>query len=382
MIHYFFYPLFLIIYSTLNKNYLNFDIDKIEIIDYPFISFIIPVHNEEKIIKKKILNLYSLNYPKDKIEIIVVNDCSSDNSVNIIQDLMKEFKNIKLVDMKNRQGKVNAQNEGVRYSKGEYLIFTDADVLLDKNSIINLLKGIKFYNVSCAAGHFVYINQLESSTSFYESLYQKLENKIKELESKFYSLTALSGSLYAIKRDDYIFLDSMFSHDIAMPIYLASKNKKTVFIKESVAFGKSGNKTEEEWKRKIRMFSRIYYFIFKNFKLIVNPLNFNIKFYFSFFSHRLIRYKLPLLHIILFISLIFLKKMNNFFEIIYLLHIIFLIFSLLGLFSNKIKFLKTFYIFYYYLIFLLSMIVGFLRFVLGKTKPYWEVVQNTRNINE
>ncbi|MGC8943969.1 MAG: glycosyltransferase [Caldisericia bacterium] len=376
LVHYIFYPVLLLVYSKSKRKK-----NSVKPFNPPYISFIIPVYNEEKIIKDKITNIYSLNYPKDKFEIIIINDKSLDKTAEIVKNLSKKYENLKFLDLKIRSGKVNAQNEGVKIAKGEIFIFTDADILLKEDSVINLINELIINNASCATGKFVYLNQLESSTSYYESLYQKIENKLKEMESNFYSLTSLSGSLYAIKRKDYKFLDSMFSHDIAMPFYLALDKKITIFVKNAIAFGKSGKSSKEEWQRKVRMFGRVYYFLFKNFKLIFNPFKFDLKFYISFFSHRIIRYLLPLLHILNFISLIFIYNQNIFLKFLFFVHIIIFLFVFFGYLSIYIKFFKPLYVFYYYILFLLSMIYGFIRVITGRIRPYWEVVQSVRNFN-
>ena len=343
---------------------------------FPYVSYIIPAHNEEKIIEKKIRNVFSLDYPKERMEVIVANDHSTDETVNIVKKLMAEFKELKLIDTKRRGGKVNAQNEAVKMSKGEIIAFSDANTMWDRNSLKKLIFCLNEKGISCACGKIIYTNVEESEVSSSEGLYWKLENKLKELESNFCSLTAINGGIYAIRREDYMFLNPMFSHDIAFPILLAKKKKRTIFCKNALAFERSGTTIKDEWKRKTRMFGRIYYFIFKNLPLLLNPFFYNLKFYFSLFSHRIVRYTLPLWHTLLFISSAFLIREGIIFSLFFHLQILFMIFSLLGyFFGKKIKILN---LFLYYTIFILSMIVGFVNFVTGRVKPYWEIAKTTR----
>jgi len=343
---------------------------------FPYVSYIIPVHNEEKIIEKKIRNVFSLNYPKEKMEVIVANDHSTDESVSIVKKLILEFEGLKLIDVKKRGGKVNVQNEAAKVSNGEILVFSDANTMWDRDSLKKLISCLNERGISCACGRIIYTNERESEVSSSEGLYWKLENKLKEFESNFYSLTAINGGIYAIRRKDYIFLNPMFSHDIAFPILLAKKKERTIFCKNALAFERSGTTMRDEWKRKTRMFGRIYYFMFKNPLLFLNPFFYDLKFYFSLFSHRIIRYTLPLWHVLLFISSAFLIREDIIFNLFFHLQVLFIIFSLLGyFFGKKIKILN---LFLYYTVFILSMIVGFVNFVTGRVKPYWEVAKTTR----
>lgn len=343
----------------------------------PFVSYIIPVHNEEKIIENKIKNVFSLNYPKDKLEVIITNDYSSDKTVDIVKEFMKEFDNLKLLNTKNRLGKVNAQNEAVKISKGEILAFSDANTMWEKDSLKKIVMCLREEDVSLVCGKIVYKNPEESQTSYSESLYWKLENKIKELESNFYSLTAINGGIYAIKKDDYIFLNPMFSHDIAFPILLAREKKRVAFCNDALAFERSGLTLSDEWKRKVRMFGRVYYFLFKNLKLLINPFLYNPKFYFSLFSHRIIRYTLPLWHFFIFISSFYLMRQSFIFELLFYLHIFIILSAPIFYFTlgKKFKLLNSFF---YYLVFIISMIVGFINFIFGKTKPFWSIAESTR----
>lgn len=372
--HFLFYPILLILLSFIKKRPLIEEDGKEP--NSPTVSLIIAAHNEDKVIEKKILNALSLDYPKDKLEIIVASDCSTDKTNEIVNKYRKTNENLKLLKIEKRGGKLNAYNTAVKLAKGEVLAFSDANTMWNKESLKELVNSLNRERISCVCGHLIYTNNDESPVAYSESRYWKIENLIKKAESSFYSLTALNGGIYAVKKSDYIFIDPLYSHDLCLPILLAKEKKRTIFNGKAVASEKAATTSKEETKRKIRMFGRVYSFMFRNFNLFINPFIYNFNFFVSIISHRTIRYLLPFLHILLFIASSVLFSYNLFFKTILLLHIIYMA---LVAFSFAIKHrFKPFYFLYYYLLFLATMLIGFYQFLTGKIKPYWDSAETTR----
>jgi cellulose synthase/poly-beta-1,6-N-acetylglucosamine synthase-like glycosyltransferase len=344
--------------------------------EIPFVSLIIAVHNEEKVIEKKILNALSLDYPKEKLEIIFASDNSTDKTNEIILNYASKYDNIRLVNIEKRGGKVNAYNKAYKYANGEIIAFSDANTMWDKNALKNLIQPLANYDISCVCGHLIYTNSSESEIAYSEGLYWKLENMMKEGESKLYSLTALNGGIYAIKKSDYIFVDPLYSHDLCIPLFLGAKKKRTVFVKDAIALERSGTTSEDEIKRKRRMFGRVYSFFFNNLSLFINPFKYNLLYFISVFSHRTVRYMLPFLHLLLFISTVVLFRKSLILEVAFYIHILLFAFATIGyLLKRKIK---IFVLPYYYFLFLATMVLGFLDFIQGNIKPYWEIAETTR----
>jgi glycosyltransferase involved in cell wall biosynthesis len=342
----------------------------------PFVSLVIAVHNEEKVIEKKILNTLSLDYPKEKLEIIFASDNSTDKSNEIISNYASKYDNIRLVNIEKRRGKVNAYNEAYKAANGEILAFSDANTMWDKNALKNLIHPLANNDISCVCGRLIYTNTSESEIAYSEGLYWTLENMMKEGESKLYSLTALNGGIYAIKKSDYIFIDPLYSHDLCIPLFSGAKKKRTVFVEDAIGLERSGTTSENEIKRKRRMFGRVYSFFFNNLSLFINPFKYNFLYFISVFSHRTIRYMLPFLHLLLFISTVALFRKSLIFEVVFYIHILLIAFAATGyLIKRKIK---IFVLPYYYFLFLTTMVLGFLDFLRGNIKPYWESAETTR----
>ena len=210
------YPISLIILNKLGKGkMLNID-KKYE----PFISIIIPAHNEENVIENKLKNLIELEYPRNKVEIIIASDNSRDNTDLIVKNFINNNKeeNIMLYEVDDRKGKTNAQNEAVRISNGEIIIFSDANSILKKDSLRELVKFMSDETVAYVSGQLVYTNGDISNTSNAESTYWNYDLFMREVESKFGSITAGNGAIYAIRKSNYVEFNPIKSHDSAMPI--------------------------------------------------------------------------------------------------------------------------------------------------------------------
>ena len=151
------------------------------------ISVIVSAYNEEKNIRKKIENLFEQDYPKEKLEIIVASDGSTDNTASIV----REYNEIKLLDFKENRGKATINNDSVYCSSGEILFFTDSETILSKNFLKNSIKY--FYNeeYGCGSGNYTF----ESSEIFgeSESNYWKIEKLIRKAEHAIGVLPFASG---------------------------------------------------------------------------------------------------------------------------------------------------------------------------------------------
>lgn len=366
------YPASLIILNKLGKG------KQLTICDnyQPTVSIIIPAHNEESVIENKLKNLISLEYPNEKLEIIV----ASDNSGDRTNDIAKTFresnkdKNIRLYEVNERKGKTNAQNEAVNICNGEIIIFSDANSILKTNSVKELVKFMSDKSVAYVSGKLVYTNEEASNTSNAESTYWNYDLFMREVESKFGSITAGNGAIYAIRKLDYVHFDPIKSHDSAMPIESVLMGKRAVYNKNAVAYEKAGETGEDEFKRKVRMARYILNVHYEKLEKY-NFLEYGWFSYF-YFCHRHLRNSLFLLHIILFISNLFIMKDNVVFISIAIGQIMFYSIAIgyktLGL-KNRLM-----YIPYYYSLTIYAQLIGAIRQITGRSKPFWEKAESTR----
>ena len=340
----------------------------------PRISIIIPAHNEEKVIKTKLENLSNLNYPKNNYEIIIASDNSTDRTNDIVASFINRVKDIsiKLYKVNKRQGKTNAQNEAVKISNGEIIVFSDANSILDKNALRELVSYFKNKDISYVSGKLIYTNEFSSDSSRAENSYWNYDLMMRECESNISSITAGNGAIYAVRKSDYINLNPVYCHDSMFPIKLAIIGKKSKYNNNAIAFEKAGETTDDEFKRKVRM-ARISLNICYSDLMKYNPFKCRWFSYF-YFSHRYLRNSLWILHILIFISNIFLIKINKFYLMLFMGQVVFYLLAILGArLKNKII-----YICYYYFITIFAQFRGAINELSGKSKPFWEKAESTR----
>ena len=350
--------------------------DRPKIVQTPKVSLIVTAHNEEKVIQNKLDNLMKLNYPKDKIEIVVANDDSTDSTKQIVEQYIKKSNKFftRIYNVENRRGKTNAQNETVKTCDCDILVFTDANSILDNNAINELVSSFYDETIMYVSGDLNYTNSANNSTSDAENTYWTLDKRIRNIESNLSSITAGNGGLYAIRRDLYIDIPLIHSHDSKIPREAVLRGYKAITNCDAKAYEKAGENIEDEYKRKVRMNRVIFESIFESF-LFINIFKYKF-FTLQIFSHRTLRYLLAINHILLFIINVFLclKKVNFVYYFFLIAQIIFYGFAIIGKFNS----VRVFKLPYYYCITLVAQVHGMFNYFTGKRKPFWEKAESTR----
>lgn len=345
--------------------------------DYkPTVTIMIVAHNEEKVIYNKLINVTKVNYPKNKLEILVSSDNSTDKTNEIVKDFIKsnpEY-NIRLYVVKERKGKTNAQNEAASTVKNEILVMTDANAMLDSNAIKELVSAFKTDDIAYVTGRLKYINSDEEWTSKSESSYWELDLKMREVESKLHSVTAGNGALYACRTRDYYNFDPIKSHDGAMPKHYVLLGKRAIYNKYAIAYEKAGEKVEDEFGRKVRMSRTILFALLPGIR-IFNVFKYKW-FSYCFFGHRYCRQNLWLAHLLIFIVNIPLAFSFLVFKISLILQTLFYLTAFLKHITKVNN--KIINMVYYYSITIIAQIIGAYRHLTGKSKPFWEKAESTR----
>lgn len=260
----------------------------------PFVSLVISVHNEEEIIEKKIKNSMELNYPRDKFEIIVTSDGSSDRTAEICQ----RYVEVKFLDLP-REGKTSAQNEAVKYSNGEIIVFSDANILYEANAIKELVTPFSDKKVGCVCGRLIY------STGKVERVYWSYETMIKILEGRIGKLIGANGGIYAVRKDLYLPLENDAISDFLEPIKIYESGYDVVYAENSIGFEKE---PETIFSRKRRIILRSLNSL-RYLGKSVKPFN-KRSLLSLLLPHKLIRWFMPIILIILLMSSIFLVKLQ------------------------------------------------------------------------
>lgn len=341
----------------------------------PTVTIMIVAHNEEKVIEQKIKNVLELNYPKNKITILITSDNSTDKTNQIVKKNINKYKdrNIVLYEVKERKGKTNAQNEAAKLVKSEIIVMTDANAMLDKDAIKELVSYFD-KNVVYVTGKLNYTNERENLTSKTENTYWNLDTKIRDIESNIQTITAGNGALYAVKTKEYVDFDPIMCHDSIMPLYYALNNKRAIANHNAIAYEKAGENNEDEFKRKIRMSRITLKFILPSLK-ILNIFKYKWFTYF-YLGHRTSRYLLWFNHILLFISNALLIKYSYFFLVIFICQCITYLIAIIKNVFNLNN--KLFNFISYYLMTVLAQFIGVVNTITRRNKPFWEKAESTR----
>jgi len=351
------YPIFLYILGLFNKK------DKIDTTTFePKISIIIPVYNEEKNIGKKLKNTFTLKYPDDKLEIIVVSDASTDRTNDIVSQIQDN--RLKFLIQPQRYGKANALNRGLSVATNEIIVFSDASIILELDALPKLVRGFESENIGCISGE----DYIPGGGG--EGAYGKYELFLRNLESRANSIVGASGCFYAQRRD----LCDPFPVGMAPDFFSVLKTVEKGFkaITEPNAKGamESVGKSKQEFERKIRTLVRGMTTLMA-FKHLMNPSRYGI-FAIELLSHKILRWSAGVFLLLLFISNLFLLN-SVMLCVFFLLQLLFYLFAVLGWFNVNSLSRKIFIkIPFYFCLVNFSALLAWVKYFKGYRQEIWE----------
>ena len=255
----------------------------------PSVSILIAAFNEEKDIANTIRNKLSLDYPKDKLEIIVVSDESEDKTDEIVQNLAKEASiSIKLVRQVPRSGKTSGLNLIVPEATGEIIVFSDANSIYAENTLIKLVSNFADSKVGYVTGKMVYANSDGSLVGDGCSSYMKYENWLREHETKLGSVVGVDGGVDAMRKNLYEQLNADQLPDFVQPLKVAEKGYRVVYEPEALLKEEALDDSGREYNMRVRVTLRALWAL-HDMRQLLNPLQFGL-FSFQMISHKLLRY--------------------------------------------------------------------------------------------
>ncbi len=342
----------------------------------PTVTVMVVAHNEEKVISEKLNNIINLDYPKDKIEFLIASDNSTDKTNKIVRDFIAKYQDykIKLYEVKERKGKTNAQNEAQKTVSTEFLVMTDANSIMDKNSVKELMAAFTTDDIAYVTGRLSIVNQEASDVSNAEASYWDSDLTAREIEGRIQTITAGNGALYACRTKDYYDFDPIQCHDSAMPILYGLQGKRAIANHDAIAYEKAGEVVEDEFARKVRMNRVILAHILPSIK-ILNVFKYKWFTYF-YLGHRTCRYLLWISHLIVIVSNALLVKESWFYIFVLVGQILFYFLALIKKITKSDNKLLT--LSYYYAVTILAQWIGVYNVITGKAKPFWEKAESTR----
>jgi cellulose synthase/poly-beta-1,6-N-acetylglucosamine synthase-like glycosyltransferase len=256
---------------------------------HPRVTVVVAAYNEESVIERRVENLRGLEYPPDFVEVIVTSDASTDRTEELAEAAGAR------VIRNPRGGKVAAQDRAVREATGEIVAFSDANATWAPDALAQLVRSFADPEVGFACGQLVL--QAPDGTNR-EGAYWRYELWLRENESKLGSVTGGNGSIYAVRRSDYVDVDPRFGHDLAFPYLMVQRGRRAVYEPAARAFEKPTPTIESEYRRKVRMFEHCWLITLRGRMLSGLPPLYLAQ----MVSHRVLRYGSGLLHLALLAS--------------------------------------------------------------------------------
>jgi cellulose synthase/poly-beta-1,6-N-acetylglucosamine synthase-like glycosyltransferase len=297
----------------------------------PRVTYLITAYNEEKNIGAKLEQVLSLDYPRDRLEIIVASDGSTDGT----DDNVRRFAvhGVKLVRVEGRVGKTDTQNCAVHEATGEIIIFSDATTFYEPSAIRNIVRNYADPGVGAVSGRYEYRNSTGAAIGVGSILFWKYENLIKRLQTSIKTITGCCGCIYSVRRELYEPLPADIISDLVEPLKIIEKGYRVVFEPEAVAFEETTEKTAEEFGMRVRVVTRGMRGLW-HMKKLLNPFRFGFV-AFQLFSHKILRWLIPIFLFILLVSNFLLLGSARLYNIAFTLQLVFYGAALLGLLVER-----------------------------------------------
>ena len=355
--HYFGYPLLLGLLAKLKRTE---PLPAGE--ESPPVTLIISVYNEEDVIRERLENCRTLDYPRDKLRILVVSDGSTDKTHDIVAEYAGE--GVELEVVQGRVGKTGALNQVIPRLDTEIVVFTDANSMLRPDAIRQLVRHFADPRVGAVCGEL----QLTGDAGA-EGAYWRYEKAIKQFESKVSTLTVLNGALYALRGDLHRPMNPQAANDFQHPLQVVLQGFRSAYEPRAIAQESGGVDEAVEARRRVRIISRGWKGLFSHIQ-VLNPFKVGL-FSLQFIARKLLRWLGPLLMILALGSNIALAG-RPFYRVILVMQGSFYALALLGAVLNRLKIrLLPAYAPYYFCLINWAALKALVRVIAGRDSAVW-----------
>ena len=335
--------------------------------DQPNVSIVIAAYNEEKVIERRIQNCLALDYPRDKLEVIIASDGSSDKTDEIVEQFKDQ--GVKLLGHENRRGKVNVLNEVVPQAKNDIVIFSDANTMFARDSVKKIVQYFADSRIGCVCGCLQFVNADGSKTGELEGIYWRYETMLKKLEGKRGALLGANGAIFAIRKNLFHECPAdTIIEDFVLPMKILESGFKVVYDVEAMALEEAAHKIIHEKERRIRIGAGDFQALSRLWRMLDPRRGFPAL---AFLSHKVLRWFAPFFLVFAFASNIFLVS-QPLYLFIFFLQCLFYSFAFVGqVLSWSGVNTRIFGIAYYFVSMNLALFLGLIRFLTNTQKVAW-----------
>lgn len=342
----------------------------------PEVTLFIAAYNEESIVDIKMDNCHALSYPADKLKIMWVTDGSNDRT----NELLKRYPETIVLHRPERKGKTAALNRGMQFVTTPIVIFTDANTMLNKEAIVEIVRQFSDSIVGCVAGEKrVEINSAQGATAG-EGIYWKYESTLKKLDYRLYSAVGAAGELFAIRSSLFEQMPSdTLLDDFILSLRIAQKGYKIAYCKDAYATETASLNMKEEEKRKIRIAAGGLQSVWR-LRTLLNIFRYPIL-SFQFISHRVLRWTITPLFLFLLIPLNIILALGSvpLYTILLILQALFYLMAFAGYKAEQQNLRKKIFFIPYYFIFMnINVIHGFFYLLENKGNGAWDKAKRSK----
>jgi cellulose synthase/poly-beta-1,6-N-acetylglucosamine synthase-like glycosyltransferase len=220
----------------------------------PRVSLIISAYNEEDVIREKIVNSLGLDYPRDRLEIVVASDGSDDRTTAIAREYAAE--GVRVYDFPARRGKNATLNDVVPRATGKIIVFTDANGKFQRDALRKLTRHFADPRVGCVCGELIYVSDDDNLVAKGYDVYWRYDQRLKRLESRLRCLLGANGSIFAIRKGLYRPLPGDVCNDMVLAIQIAARGHDVLYEPEAISLEAGSQDAPEELGRRSRIVGR------------------------------------------------------------------------------------------------------------------------------
>ncbi len=341
--------------------------------ELPEVTLLVAAYNEEEVVDEKMTNSLALDYPKGKLKWVWVTDGSNDRT----NEKLKEYPEAEILYQPERQGKTAALNRAIEKVKTPIVVFTDANTMINREAIREIVRAFMDEKVGCVAGEKrIAVKEKDNAASGGEGIYWKYESTLKRLDGRLYSAMGAAGELFAIRTGLFEKMEKdTLLDDFILSLRIVQRGYKIAYCAAAYAIEGGSADMKEEEKRKVRIAAGGLQSIWR-LRALLNPFRYG-KVCFQYISHRVLRWSVTPIALFALIPLnIVLATVDtghSVYKVILLLQILFYGMGLWGYYlsTKQIK-NKILYIPYYFLFMNINVIRGAFYLRKRKGNGAWE----------
>jgi poly-beta-1,6-N-acetyl-D-glucosamine synthase len=328
----------------------------------PSVSIIIAARNEEANLPAKLENLRQMNYPQDRLQIVIASDGSTDGTADILR---AEIPWVLPVILAESNGKAAALNAAVRQATGDVMVFLDARQFVEPNAVSEMVSCLADPSVGAVSGELLLEAAAGAGNSDALGIYWKIEKVVRKLESASGSVVGVTGAIYAIRRELYVEIpQGTILDDVFVPMHVARAGKRVVFQSSAIARDRIFSKKGKEFSRKVRTLTGNYQLL-RLVPWLLSPAN---PLLFRFISHKLLRLLVPLFLVLMFV--VSAMSGEPFYRAVFWVQILFYVLAVFGAVSPASKKFKPIAIASTFVMLNAAAALAFYNFVSGR-KRLW-----------